>query len=80
VWEERERERERAKKAARLLTWKQPVTGVIKSEIIRWVGYVASMGEMVRKKFSSENVKRRNHVEDLDVDRKIILEGILRKR
>jgi hypothetical protein len=48
---------------------------VIKSRRIRWIEHVACMGEMK----SAENWKGRDRLYDLDIDRKIILDWILKK-
>jgi hypothetical protein len=45
---------------------------------MRWVGYIAHIGDM-RHTFWLENLKGRDHSEDLGIDRKIILEWILKK-
>jgi hypothetical protein len=53
---------------------------VIKSKRMRWTGHVVRMGEMrMRTKFLTENLKVRDHSEDLDIDGKIILQWILGK-
>jgi len=53
---------------------------VIKSRRMRWAGSVARMGETrMLKIFWFEDLKGRNHSEDLDVDGKIILEWVLGK-
>jgi hypothetical protein len=53
----------------------------IKSRKMRWAGKVAHMGEMkMNSKFWSENLKGRDHSEDLGMDGKIILEWILGKQ
>jgi len=45
---------------------------------VRWTGDVARTGELTNAyKFWLKNLKGRDHSEDLDVDRKIILEWIL---
>jgi hypothetical protein len=47
---------------------------------IRWAGHVASMGEIgMHTVFWLGNLKGRHYSEDLCVDGRIILEGILRK-
>jgi hypothetical protein len=47
---------------------------------MRWVGHVARMGEMRNAyKIWSENLKARDHSEDLGIDGKIILECITGK-
>jgi len=46
---------------------------------MRWEGHVACMGDETCAVFLLENLKVRDHSEDLCVDRKIILERILRK-
>jgi hypothetical protein len=43
---------------------------------MRWEGPVAQMREMRNTKFWSENVKERDHSEDLSIDGKTILERI----
>jgi hypothetical protein len=48
---------------------------VIKSRRQRWEGHVARMGE--RRGFGWGNLRERNHLEDLDVDGRIILKWIL---
>jgi hypothetical protein len=49
------------------------VIRVVNSRRMRWVGKVARMGGMRNSyKFWSENLKRRDHSEDLGVDGKII--------
>jgi hypothetical protein len=50
---------------------------VSKSKGVRLVGHVARMGEM-HTKFWSENLKGRDHMEDLGVDGNTILELILK--
>jgi len=54
---------------------------VIKSKRMRCIGHVACIGEIrnVYKIFWSENLKGRDHSEDLGTDYKIILEWILWK-
>jgi hypothetical protein len=53
---------------------------VIKSRRMRWVEYVARMGEMkIRTKFWSENLKGRDHSENVDIYKRIILKWILEK-
>jgi hypothetical protein len=53
---------------------------LIKSRSMRWVGHVAHMGEMRNAyKIWLENLKGRDHLEDLGVDGRIILEWILGK-
>jgi hypothetical protein len=47
---------------------------------MRWEGHVARMGEMRNSyEIQSENLKTRDHSEDVGVDGKIILEWILGK-
>jgi hypothetical protein len=47
---------------------------------LRWTGHVARMGELGNAYiFRSENLKGRYHLEDVGLDRKIILEWILRE-
>jgi hypothetical protein len=36
---------------------------IIVSRSMRWAGYVARMGDDIHKKFQSENLKGRDHVE-----------------
>jgi hypothetical protein len=47
---------------------------VIKSKRIKLVGNVASMGEMRNTVFCLEDLKGRDHLEDLHIDGKLILE------
>jgi hypothetical protein len=48
---------------------------------IRWAGHVACMGKRGGAyEILVENVKRRGHLVDLDVNRMIILKCLLRKR
>jgi hypothetical protein len=48
---------------------------------MRWAEHVALIGETRNAyKISSEDLKRRDHSEDLDVDRKLILEWMLGKQ
>jgi hypothetical protein len=52
---------------------------VIRSRKMRWAGYVASMGGgQVHTVFRWGNLKERDHLEDLGMDGKIILNCILR--
>jgi hypothetical protein len=53
---------------------------VIKSRRMRWARHVACMGEM-RNAYNIlvGKLKGRDHLEDTDIDGKIILEWILRK-
>jgi hypothetical protein len=54
---------------------------MVKSRRMRWAGHVACMGKReMYTKFLSENQKGRNHLEDLVVAGKIVLEWILGKR
>jgi hypothetical protein len=46
---------------------------------MRWVGYVALWGGEVKRGFWLENLRGKNHFEDLGVDGRIILRWILRK-
>jgi hypothetical protein len=52
------------------------VIRVIRSRRMRWMGHVARMGE-IRTKFWSENLKGRDHTEDLGIDEKIIFRMVL---
>jgi hypothetical protein len=53
---------------------------MIKSRRMSWARPVARMGEMrMCKKFWLQDLKGRDHSEDLDIDGKIILEWILEK-
>jgi hypothetical protein len=52
---------------------------VIKSRRTRWTGHVAGMGEMRNAKFRLENMKGRDHLEELCADGKIMLKRILGK-
>ena len=47
---------------------------------MRWAGHVARMGERCAQGFGGGNLRERNHWEDQDVDGRIILRWILRKR
>jgi hypothetical protein len=50
------------------------IIGKIKCKRMRWAGHVARVGEMRNAfKISSENLKGRDHSEDLGVDGRIIL-------
>jgi len=49
---------------------------VMNARRMRWEGPVAQMREMRNTKFWSENVKERDHSEDLSIDGKTILERI----
>jgi hypothetical protein len=53
---------------------------VIKSRRMRWAGHVAHMGDVRNTKCSSQNLKGRDHAEDLGVDGRIILERIMENR
>jgi hypothetical protein len=44
---------------------------------MRWVEYVACMGEMRNACSIFENLKGRDHIENLGIDGRIILEWIL---
>ena len=47
---------------------------------VRWAGNVAQMlGRGVHKGFSCRNLRERDHLEELGVDRRIILRWIIRK-
>jgi hypothetical protein len=46
-----------------------PIIRVVKSSRVRGAGHVACMGEM---KIRSEDLKGRDHLEDLDIDGRII--------
>jgi hypothetical protein len=51
---------------------------VINKRRMRWAGHVERMGEMrSAHRFLSENLKGRDHSEDMDVDGTIILQWIL---
>jgi hypothetical protein len=51
---------------------------MIKSRRMRWAGHVARMGEKrMHVGFWWESQKERDHREDLDIGRRIILEWIL---
>jgi hypothetical protein len=53
----------------------------MKSRTMRWAGYVACMNDKnCTKKLWPENLKRKDHLEDLDMDRKIFLKFVLRWR
>jgi hypothetical protein len=54
------------------------IARVIKLRRMRWVEHVARMGE-TRQNFSRKNQRGREHLEDLGVNGKIILEWILGK-
>jgi transcription elongation factor len=47
---------------------------VIKSKRMRWAGHVVRIGDEMHTKFWSENLKQRDHLEDLGVDGKIMLD------
>jgi hypothetical protein len=56
------------------------IVQVIKSRRIRWVGHVAHMGRAeVYTGFQWVNLSERDHLEDRDVDGKIILRWIFTK-
>jgi len=55
------------------------VIRMVKARSIGWVGHVARMGEITNTVFWLENLKGRDHSEDLDIDGRIILERILGK-
>jgi hypothetical protein len=62
--------------------WRRPHNDVIKviQSRIRWTGYVARMeGLRNELKIVLETLERKRCSEDLDVDGRIILEGILEK-
>jgi hypothetical protein len=64
--------------------WRKPhnayIIRVIKPRKMNWAGNVARIGEIRNAyKIWSENLKGRDHSEDLGVDGRIILERILRK-
>jgi hypothetical protein len=53
---------------------------IIQLRRMRWADRVACMGEMsTAPKILMENLKGKDHPEDLDVDERIILKRILRK-
>jgi len=55
---------------------------VIKSRSMRWVGHVARIGERREETYSGfwwGNLEERDHLEDPDVDGRIILRWIFRK-
>jgi len=52
---------------------------MIISRRMRWFWHVACMGEVTNTKFLSENLKGRDHSEDLGTDEKMISELILGK-
>jgi hypothetical protein len=53
---------------------------VIKSRRVRWVGHVARMGrEEVHTAFLWGNLRERDHLEDPNVDGRIILKWIFKK-
>jgi hypothetical protein len=45
----------------------------------RWAGHVTRMGEMRNTQFWLKSLKRGDHLDDLRVDRRIILKPILNK-
>jgi hypothetical protein len=51
-----------------------------KSRRMKWVGLVAHMGEIRNTIFWLENLKGRDHLEDLSINGKIKLEWILEKQ
>jgi hypothetical protein len=54
---------------------------MIKSRRLRWGGYVAQLKQMRKcTKFWSGNLKRRNYLEDIDIEGKIIFKWLLRKQ
>ena len=56
------------------------VVQVIKSRRMKWAGHVAHMGRAeVYTGFWWGNLRERNHLEDLDIDGKIILRWIFEK-
>jgi hypothetical protein len=53
---------------------------VIKLRRLHWAGHVARREKLeIRTQFWSENLKGRDHLEDVGVDGRIILKWILRK-
>jgi hypothetical protein len=55
------------------------VIRIIKSWGISWVGQVVYMGENMHTGFWSGDLKERDHLEDLDIDRILILKWISKK-
>jgi hypothetical protein len=47
---------------------------------MRWAGHAARISERRNTKFWLENLKGRDHLEDLGVDKRIILKCILENR
>jgi len=52
---------------------------VTKCRKVRWAGHIAWIGDMRNTIFWFENLKGRDHLEDTDIDRNIILEWISAK-
>jgi hypothetical protein len=53
---------------------------VKKLRMMRWVAYVAWMGEIsIAKKFQLQNLKGRDYLGDPDIDERIISKRILKK-
>jgi len=55
------------------------IVRVIRSRMMKWMGHVVCMGGMRNAKFWLVNLDRRDHVEDLGVDGRVLLEWILGK-
>jgi hypothetical protein len=48
----------------------------IKSKWIRWTRDVAHMRRMIHREMRQENLKRRQHLQDIGVDGRMLLKGI----
>jgi hypothetical protein len=55
------------------------VISVIKSRRMRWVGHVACMGEESSTGFSGENLKEKDHLENIGVDGRTIMKCSFKK-
>jgi hypothetical protein len=56
------------------------INQVIKSRRMRWAGHVAHMGAgQVHIEFWWENLRERGHLEDLGIDRRMILKWIFQR-